>query len=105
MLERQTQGLNNSWAIRWHASLFLAGQYCLHPVKPIVKNIGFDNSGTHCGVDNLKQEPVEFIDLSPIPVTEELVFFKEFAEIQQKDYLSLWQKSKSFLKRLYLQYC
>jgi hypothetical protein len=105
MLERQTLGLNNSWAIRWHASLFLAGQYCLHPVKPIVKNIGLDNSGTHCGIDNLKQEPVEFIDLTLIPVTEELVFFKEFAETQQKNNLTSWQKSKSFLKRLYLQYC
>ena len=48
MLKDQIAGNNNSWAIRWHASLFLANKFCLHPSIPIVKNIGLDGSGTHC---------------------------------------------------------
>lgn len=31
MLKRQINGQIDSWAIRWHASLFLANNFCLHP--------------------------------------------------------------------------
>ena len=48
MLRDQISGRNNSWAIRWHASMFLANKLCLYPGKSLVKNIGFDGSGTHC---------------------------------------------------------
>jgi len=48
MLKDQIVGKNNSWAILWHASMFLANKLCLHPGKSLVKNIGFDNTGTNC---------------------------------------------------------
>jgi hypothetical protein len=48
MLEAQIAGRNNSWAIRWHASTFLAGLLQLSPGRSLVRNIGFDGSGTHC---------------------------------------------------------
>lgn len=47
MLERQIRGENDSWAIRWHASVFLAGMLTLYPGKSLVQNIGFDGSGTN----------------------------------------------------------
>jgi hypothetical protein len=37
----------DSWAIRWHASLFLADRLCLHPGQSLITNIGLDGSGTH----------------------------------------------------------
>lgn len=40
-------GKNQSWAILWHASLFLADRLTLHPGKSFVTNIGNDGSGTH----------------------------------------------------------
>ena len=49
MLEDQIKGKNNSWAIRWHASTFLANKLQLSPGKSLVRNIGFDGSGTHSG--------------------------------------------------------
>lgn len=49
MLEMQARGEVNSWAIRWYASVFLAGGLCLHPSATLVVNIGHDGSGTHCG--------------------------------------------------------
>jgi hypothetical protein len=49
MLKDQIAGRNNSWAIRWHASAFLANRLTLYPGESLVKNIGFDSSGTHCG--------------------------------------------------------
>jgi len=49
MLEQQIKGVNDSWAIRWYASAFLAGMYTLYPSRTFVQNIGTDSSGTHCG--------------------------------------------------------
>lgn len=48
MLEDQVAGKNNSWAIRWYASAFLANKLTLYPGKSLVSNIGNDGSGTHC---------------------------------------------------------
>ena len=49
MLRRQIEGRNNSWAIRWNASLFLAGALSLNAGRSLVQNTGFDGSGTNCG--------------------------------------------------------
>lgn len=48
MLEDQIAGKNNSWAIRWYASAFLANKLTLYPGQSLVHNIGNDGSGTHC---------------------------------------------------------
>jgi hypothetical protein len=53
MLQDQIEGKNNSWAIRWHASCYLKGLLTLYPAKPLITNIGFDNSGTHCGDNDI----------------------------------------------------
>ena len=49
MLRRQIEGKNNSWAIRWNASLFLADILSLNVGRSLVQNDGFDGSGTNCG--------------------------------------------------------
>lgn len=49
MLEEQIKGTNESWAVRWYASAFLAAKLTLYPGRSLVHNIGNDNSGTHCG--------------------------------------------------------
>jgi hypothetical protein len=48
MLEGQINGTNDSWAVRWYASAFLADKLTLYPGRSLVHNIGNDNSGTHC---------------------------------------------------------
>ncbi len=52
MLENQINGKNDSWAIRWHASAFLAEKLTLYPSRSLIKNIGKDGSGTHCDNDS-----------------------------------------------------
>jgi len=47
MLEDQIAGRNDSWAIRWHASVFLNGGLTLYPGRSLVLNIGNDATGTH----------------------------------------------------------
>lgn len=76
MLNDQISGKNDSWAIRWHASLFINDMFCLHPVRAIVENIGLDNSGTHCGISTLDQKSVDHIKLKKIEVIEDELFFK-----------------------------
>lgn len=49
MLRRQIAGKNDSWAIRWYASAFLADKLTLYPGISLVRNIGMDASGAHCG--------------------------------------------------------
>lgn len=52
MLKGQIEGKNDSWAIRWFASAFLASKLTLYPSRSLVHNIGNDSSGTHCGSSN-----------------------------------------------------
>jgi hypothetical protein len=49
MLRRQAKNQVDSWAIRWHASMFLQGRLSLYPSRSLVLNTGFDGSGTHKG--------------------------------------------------------
>lgn len=65
MLRRQVQGRNNSWAIRWNASLFLKDMLSLNVGRSLVQNNGFDGSGTHCGGGNLYDSQLW---MQPLPV-------------------------------------
>ncbi|MBX9767943.1 MAG: glycosyltransferase [Bdellovibrionales bacterium] len=49
MLNDHLIGRNDSWAIRWYASVFLRQGLCLHPGKSLAQNNGFDGTGVHCG--------------------------------------------------------
>lgn len=49
MLERQIAGQNNSWAIRWRASMLLNGKVSINAGRSLVANNGADGSGTHVG--------------------------------------------------------
>ena len=44
----------DSWAIRWYLSNFKEAGLTLYPKKSLVKNIGFDGTGTHCGYRSKK---------------------------------------------------
>ena len=72
MLKRQIAELNNSWAIRWHASAFLKEKLTLYPGKSLVDNIGQDKSGTHTSSGkiykaNISENP---ITIGNIPIEE-----------------------------------
>lgn len=47
MLVRQMEGLRNSWAVRWYWTVFKANGLVLFPPVSLVRNTGFDGSGTH----------------------------------------------------------
>jgi hypothetical protein len=76
MLKDQIEGRTSSWAIRWYASAFLKGKFTLYPRESLIRNIGFDGSGTHCSnVDNFNwPDPRENvrIDLRRLEIEESL---------------------------------
>lgn len=76
MLRRQIEGKNNSWAIRWNASLFLADILSLNVGRSLVQNEGFDGSGTNCGggglySSNLWMHPLTVKPISPLTENNE----------------------------------
>ena len=76
MLRRQIAGKNNSWAIRWNASLFLGGILSLNVGKSLVPNTGFDGSGTNCGggglyASDLWMNPLPVSPISPVEEDKE----------------------------------
>lgn len=72
MLADQIAGRNDSWAILWYASAFLANKLTLYPGNSLVANIGNDSSGTHCETSTRYdvQLGMNPIDLSGLPVGE-----------------------------------
>ena len=46
-------GKNNSWAIRWYASIFLKGGLTLNPSHSLIHNIGHDGSGVHSNDEDM----------------------------------------------------
>lgn len=71
MLRRQVEGKNNSWAIRWNASLFLDGLLSLNAGRSLVVNKGLDGSGTNSLADDpyasdLWTEPIRVEKIEPI---------------------------------------
>lgn len=65
MLRRQVEGKNNSWAIRWNASLFLRDILSLNVGRSLVQNNGFDGTGTNCGSGGLYDSSLW---MHPLPV-------------------------------------
>lgn len=101
MLRRQVEGLNNSWAIRWNASLFLHDVLSLNVGKALVQNNGFDGSGTNCGggglyASNLWLKPLEVKKIEPITENNEArkVYERYYARTN-----SFWAKAVRRIKR------
>lgn len=83
MLRGRVLGFNNSWAILWHASAFLANKLTLYPGKTLVSNIGFDNTGTHSGRTNyfetrVSEQPVQLVRIPVVESTTAVQLFMNY---------------------------
>ncbi len=83
MLINQIKGQNNSWAIRWHASMYLENMFTLYPGRSLVNNIGHDDSGTHSGVTNkydtiISKEPIEIENIKVEVSQKAFAVFEKF---------------------------
>lgn len=94
-------GKNNSWAIRWYASIFLKRGLTLNPSKSLINNIGHDGSGIHSGLNDIYH-----VIINPLPVTNFPEKIEENNEAYEaiKNFLktrkgSLWQRILRFAKQ------
>jgi len=52
MLDRQMQGMIDSWAIRWCYAQSKLDMLTVYPVVSRIRNIGLDGTGTHSGISS-----------------------------------------------------
>ena len=101
MLRRQIEGKNNSWAIRWNASLFLNDILSLNVGRSLVQNEGFDGTGPNCGggglyASNLHLNKLNVVRISPIEENQEArkAFMRYYGRTN-----SFWAKAIRRIKR------
>ena len=100
-------GLNDSWAVRFYASCFLANKLHLFPYQTMAIQGGMDGTGTHSGISstysNMKLSQVPIL-LSDIPVMENQLMYQAFSRFYGKGrkitVKVLFQRLKSFVRRL-----
>jgi hypothetical protein len=61
------EGMLDTWAVFWYASVFQKGGLCLHPKNSMVSNIGHDGTGVHCGQSDkfavqLAKNPITYFE-------------------------------------------
>jgi hypothetical protein len=99
-------GKNNSWAIRWYASVFLKDGLTLNPAKSLIHNIGHDGTGVHSNRENVYD-----VQIAQQPV---ICFPDEIKENEQaygaiRNFLSrrkgnLWQRGVRFMRKMQDKY-
>ena len=102
-------GLNDSWAVRFYASQFLAGKLQLFPGRTMAVQAGTDGTGTHCVRPDDKFSRMQLcmtpVKLNDIPVVESSEMYKAFSrfymEGKTKNTLrNMIDRIKSFVRRL-----
>lgn len=102
MLRRQVNGQNDSWSIRWNASLFLNDILSINAGRSLVKNIGFDGSGRHSGKEEIYVVDLHLHELHPhIPEIEENYNVRKQFEKYYAKTNSFWAKATRRLNRLF----
>lgn len=85
-LQRVVDKTQNTWAIRWDASVILQDGFSLHPKVSLVRNIGHDKSGIHNNHDS---------SLNTQVITEKVL---EIADIPIEDSKQAMQSMKNFYR-------
>jgi hypothetical protein len=100
------RGKNNSWAIRWYASIFLKGGLTLNPSHSLVNNIGHDGTGIHSGMNDIYN-----VIINPKPITKFPIVIEENEEAYEaiKNFLAhrkgnVMERVKRFVKEKLTKY-
>jgi hypothetical protein len=85
-------GKNDSWAIRWYASIFLKGGLTLTPARSLINNIGHDGTGVHSGKNsiysvNISNEPISRFPDTLIEHPEAYQAIKHFLKHRKGNFL------------------
>src|ERR1700743_1047743 len=99
-------GKNNSWAIRWYASVFLKGGLTLNPSKSLINNIGNDGSGVHSNPESMyqvhiSQKPVKYF---PDEIKENVQAYAAIKNFLRNRKGTLLQRGVRYLVKLKVKY-
>jgi hypothetical protein len=105
-LEGFKAGKNDSWAIRWYASVFLKGGLTLNPSTSLIHNIGNDGSGVHSNKENMyhvkiAQKPVKHF---PFEIKEDQQAYQAIKDFLKNRKGTLLQRGLRFVKQLQAKY-
>lgn len=90
MLDKQQEGKNNSWAVRWVYYLYKKRKLTVYPKISLVQNIGMDESGQHCVKTNLwdvnlsKEENIQMCRVHYSPILEHEVAIHGYTTLRLK---------------------
>ncbi|HET7086155.1 MAG TPA: glycosyltransferase [Rhizomicrobium sp.] len=86
MLEDQIAGRNDSWAIRWRASVILNNMLSLYPRRSLIQNIGLDGSGTHGEAPVIQGDEGESaaVNVDAIPLVHSDQALQAFAKFNRR---------------------
>ncbi len=99
-------GKNNSWAIRWYASVFLKGGLTLNPSASLINNIGNDGSGIHSNNEDMYQVKIakKAVTQFPVEIVEDQQAYRAIKFFLKHRKGSLLQRGLRFLKQLQGKY-
>ena len=91
-LENNKNGSLYTWFIKWHAVVLRMDGLTLYPYKSMTNNIGFDNSGSNCGIStnfDIKH-PADYVVVKRRPIREN----KKAARIIYHFYSGHWYSKR-----------
>jgi hypothetical protein len=100
------KGKNNSWAIRWYASIFLKGGLTLNPSQSLVNNIGHDGTGVHSGINDIYNviiNPKPIVEF-PTLIAEDPIAYKAIKSFLIKRKGNMVTRVRRFVKEKLAQY-
>ena len=95
-------GKNDSWAIRWYASIFLKGGLTLNPSTSLIHNIGNDGTGTHSNKEDMYTVQIakKAVKQFPAEIKEDLLAYHAIKHFLKNRKGTLLQRGLRFMKQL-----
>ncbi len=96
-------GRNNSWAIRWYASVFLNHGLALSPAQSLIENIGNDGTGVHSIIEDTYNVRISTrgVTLFPEIIAEDIASLNEISHFFKYRKGNLFKRGKKFLTNQY----
>ena len=95
-------GKNDSWAIRWYASIFLKGGLTLNPSTSLIHNIGNDGTGTHSNKEDMYTVQIakKAVKQFPTEIKEDLLAYHAIKHFLKNRKGTLLQRGLRFMQQL-----
>lgn len=94
MLVGNVRGNIDSWAVFWALNVISREGICINPYKSLIKNIGTDGTGVHCGVTDRFMVEIDNEEKKEMVLPDEIDFLDEAIE----EFLSIYGGYTAFAK-------